>query len=117
MSRHEKDREILKAARILHDHCKRTDRCVDDCPLNGCGCMGDSPEFWQLPENTLEPKPNKLAEVKTVRRQMDYAEKFDEALNQALATGWTLVKREVVNPATPDEHIMLYAELERYEND
>lgn len=112
-----KDLEVLKAAKVLHDYCERTNRCVDDCPLNGCGCMGDSPEFWQLPENTPEPKPNKLAEAKTLRKQMDYAEEFDKELNQALAAGWTLVKREVINPQTTDKHIMLYAELERYEND
>ena len=54
--------------------------------------------------------------IKTIRKQLDYAEKFDDAVNAALEEGWRLLRREVLMPAAqPTDgtrlHIMLYAEL------
>ena len=53
--------------------------------------------------------------IKTIRWKLDYAEQFDEELNQALADGYQLVRREIVPGFRLDGgsylHNMLYAEL------
>lgn len=58
-------------------------------------------------------------EIKTITYRLNCVEGFDHEVNKAIADGWTLVKREVLQPpAQPNEgktyfHVMLYAELEK----
>lgn len=55
-------------------------------------------------------------EIKTIKRQLDASEEFDKVVNQALAEGWTLIKRDVLAPyegTTRTYYRMLYAELEK----
>jgi hypothetical protein len=58
-----------------------------------------------------------MKQIKTIRYRLNNSEHFDEAVNAALAAGWELKKREVINPQAMSErcsvYIMLYAELER----
>ena len=53
--------------------------------------------------------------IKTIRWRLDAAEQFDEEVNAALAEGWHLTKREVLDgrQLSTDAylHRMLYAEL------
>ena len=51
--------------------------------------------------------------IKTIRMQLDYAEDFDEEVNQALEEGWLLTRRTVLVPQANNQHIMLYAEMVR----
>ena len=64
----------------------------------------------------MDTKPSKLRKVKTLRARLDYAEKFDEDVNEALAEGWYLVKRYTIPAYTDDTYIMLVAELQRYDD-
>ena len=54
-------------------------------------------------------------EIKTIWEKVQDAPKFDERVNEALADGWELTKRElVVEPTYHDEvfiYALLYAEL------
>ena len=54
-------------------------------------------------------------EIKTIYKQMDLRREFDEEVNAALAAGWTLVRRDVLDGRPlPDNVFMhrgLYAEL------
>lgn len=57
-------------------------------------------------------------EIKTITKRLDYSGDFDKVVNAALADGWTLTKREVLQPpAQPNDGTrlctMLYAELEK----
>ena len=55
-------------------------------------------------------------QIKTIEYKFDCAEQFDEAVNKALADGWVLVRRDVIQPyegKTYVHHRMLYAELQR----
>lgn len=59
-----------------------------------------------------------MKKIKTIVNRLDNHEAFDEEVNAAIAQGWELKKREVLQPsAQPTEgHILtphLYAELER----
>ena len=58
-----------------------------------------------------------MKQIKTIKNRLDNAEAFDAAVNTALAEGWQLKKREVINPMAQGSghfvYIMLYAELER----
>lgn len=55
--------------------------------------------------------------IKTIRKRLDYAVNFDKEVNDALAEGWHLAKREVLDGRQlgPDafQHRMLYAEMVR----
>lgn len=50
-------------------------------------------------------------EIKTIILNADYAEKFDNKVNTALADGWELVRREVIIAQTEKQCTGLYAEL------
>ena len=50
-------------------------------------------------------------QIRTIGYQLDYAERFDEAVNTAIREGWTLTKREIIVPNTEDKKIMVYAEM------
>lgn len=58
-----------------------------------------------------------MKQIKTIKNRLDNAAEFDKAVNFALAEGWTLTKREVLQPKAQSESLqsytMLYAELER----
>jgi hypothetical protein len=57
-----------------------------------------------------------MKQIKTILVKVEQLEEFDKRANNALAEGWTLVKREVLqayDSATCIFHRMLYAELER----
>ena len=62
-----------------------------------------------------------MKQIKTIRGEMYISEDFDRRVNEAIAEGWTLSKRDVVQ-AIPPSHIngefahlrvWLYAELEK----
>lgn len=57
-----------------------------------------------------------MLQIKTITYRLDNAADFDAAVNAAIAEGWHLTKREVLQPlAQPNTnqylHTMLYAEL------
>lgn len=54
-----------------------------------------------------------MLEIKTIFIKIDDCKKFDEQVNQAIAEGWELVRRDVIAPHVPDRYTLLYAELER----
>lgn len=57
-----------------------------------------------------------MKQIKTIKAYMDDAGVFDKAVNDALADGWKLVKREVLQPYETTHYEFLrslYAELER----
>lgn len=59
-----------------------------------------------------------MKQIKTIVSTIDNHETFDKEVNDAIAGGWTLVKREVINPNNQPHfdtyfNIALYAELER----
>ena len=54
-----------------------------------------------------------MVEIKTIFIKIDDCEKFDERVNEALAEGWELVRRDVLVPHISDRYTLLYAELER----
>lgn len=57
-----------------------------------------------------------MKQIKTIKNRLDNNKDFDKEVNDALAAGWTLTKREVIIPLTHATHTvfytMLYAELE-----
>lgn len=60
-----------------------------------------------------------MKQIKTISKRLDNATAFDEAVNKAIAEGWTLIERKVLQPPSqPSDgvyiHNMLYAELERF---
>ena len=54
-----------------------------------------------------------MVEIKTIFTKIDDCEKFDKRVNEALAEGWELVRRDVLVPHVPDRYTLLYAEIER----
>lgn len=60
-------------------------------------------------------------EIKTITDRLDNANSFDKKVNAALADGWRVVKREVLQPPSQPStggvyfNMMLYAELEKAE--
>lgn len=57
-----------------------------------------------------------MKQIKTITKQLDGSVQFDAEVNAALAEGWTLVKREVLQAYEGRTRVfyrMLYAELER----
>lgn len=56
----------------------------------------------------------KYRQIKTIRRQMEYAERFDEEVNEALREGWYLAKRYAVPMRVNTDATWLVAELQRY---
>ena len=54
-----------------------------------------------------------MRQIKTVIYNIDYAEDFDKAVNEALADGWALIHREMLTQRIPDRKTLLYAELEK----
>ena len=64
----------------------------------------------------MDTKPSKLRKVKTIRYKIDYAEDFDEKVNEALAEGWYLVKRYTLPSYNDSTATMLVAELQRYDD-
>ena len=121
-----KDLEVLKAAHVIHDYCEsigmRRTSCTMQFDYKGNSGIPEKREFPELeepqePEILQELELRKLKEIKTIRDSIDYAWRFDEGVNKALAAGWTLVKREVISAQTPNTKTALYAELERYEDD
>ena len=54
-----------------------------------------------------------MLEIKTVINRLDNATDFDDEVNKALAEGWELVRRDVLQSHTENKYSMLYAELER----
>lgn len=59
--------------------------------------------------------------IKTIVNRLDNATYFDQEVNQALRSGWKLKKREVIRPFAQSPNVqtytMLYAELERLDNE
>lgn len=54
--------------------------------------------------------------IMTITRKLDATEEFDGAVNAALAAGWQLVKRDVLQSYEDDGfgcYLALYAELEK----
>lgn len=126
-----RDKDMIRTAQTLRDLCKSRRNCTklsgekSDCPLIG-GCAGPVfPDEWDMPELEEPQEPEilqelelrKLEEIKTIVYNIDYGREFDRDVNEALAAGWTLVKREVLIPRAAGAVIALYAELERYEDD
>lgn len=54
-------------------------------------------------------------EIKTIKYRLDYAEVFDEEVNEALADGWILAKRYLSTPYRSDGYRMLIAEMVKEE--
>ena len=54
-----------------------------------------------------------MKQIKTVIWNIDYFDRFDKDVNEALADGWTLIYRELRTPRIPDRKTLLYAELEK----
>lgn len=57
-----------------------------------------------------------MKQIKTIMKASEDWELFDEAVNAAIAAGWTLVKRDVLKPYEARTRLYvrtLYAELER----
>jgi hypothetical protein len=58
-----------------------------------------------------------MKQIKTIKNRLDNAASFDTEVNAALAEGWQLTKRAVLQPKAQSESLqtftMLYAELER----
>lgn len=60
-----------------------------------------------------------MKQIKTIAKRLNYSAEFDAAVNEAIAEGWTLIERKVLQPPSqPSDgvyfHNMLYAELERF---
>lgn len=54
-----------------------------------------------------------MLQIKTIFYKIDLYEKFDREVNEALADGWELVRRDVLVPHVQDRYTLLYAEFER----
>lgn len=60
-----------------------------------------------------------MLKIKTIKYRLDSSDDFDNAVNQAIADGWELVERRVLQPLSQPNngstytHTMLYAELEK----
>lgn len=113
-----REKEVLRAAHVLRDYCRSHEHGCGGCPLNDMSSCNQMPQDWHgLPKLEDEPREEKTLQIMTIRRQLDYAEYFDEDVNKALADGWRLVKRYTLPSYAENKHIMLIAELQRYDND
>ena len=58
-----------------------------------------------------------MKQIKTIKNRLDNAASFDKEVNAALAEGWQLTRRDVLQPKAQSENMqtytMLYAELEQ----
>lgn len=62
-----------------------------------------------------------MKQIKTIKGEMYISEDFDRRVNEAIAEGWTLSKRSVVQEISPTRmgggfthlHVWLYAEMEK----
>lgn len=58
-----------------------------------------------------------MKQIKTIKNRLDNNVVFDKEVNDAIAEGWTLTKRKVLQPYSQAENFhnftFLYAELER----
>lgn len=54
-----------------------------------------------------------MLEIRTIWSGIDDSKQFDAKVNEALAEGWELVKREVLPKSTDYSQTILYAELEK----
>lgn len=54
-----------------------------------------------------------MKQIKTIKSRIDYAEDFDRHVNDAIAEGWELKRREFIPSYTSNSYTILYAELER----
>jgi hypothetical protein len=58
-----------------------------------------------------------MKQIKTIKNRLDNNVAFDEEVNNAIAEGWQLTKREVLVPMAQSNslqmYVTLYAELER----
>ena len=57
-----------------------------------------------------------MLQIKTIKSRLDNAGSFDNEVNEALADGWTLKRRRVLQPLAQSgtyTYIMLYAEFEK----
>lgn len=55
-----------------------------------------------------------MIQIKTIWVRADFAEEFDARVNESIAAGWELARREVISGSTSGGliiHNMLYAEL------
>jgi len=55
-----------------------------------------------------------MLQIKTIAKDFQKDKEFDEQVNAAIAEGWELVKRELVDSPKYGD-LILYAELEKYE--
>lgn len=54
-----------------------------------------------------------MLEIKTILMSTNYTSQFDEEVNEFLADGWELVRRDVITQSSNNFEPKLYAELER----
>lgn len=54
-----------------------------------------------------------MIEIKTIWKGIDFSNQFDEEVNEALAEGWELVRRDALPKRSDCGCTILYAELER----
>ena len=58
-----------------------------------------------------------MLQIKTITDRLDFSNRFDTEVNDALADGWELVRRDVLPPMAmrngDQTYSVLYAELER----
>lgn len=54
-----------------------------------------------------------MLQIKTIIEAVKNAPQFDRAVNEDIAAGWELVRRDVIQASLPDSPRLLYAELER----
>ena len=57
-----------------------------------------------------------MLQIKTIKNRLYNVDDFDKEVNEAIAAGWKLTRREVLQPAAQAieyTYIMLYAELEK----
>lgn len=54
-----------------------------------------------------------MLEIKTIWKELVNSNLFDDAVNEAIAEGWELVRREVLPRRTEFGETLLYAEFER----
>lgn len=54
-----------------------------------------------------------MLEIKTIIEAVKNSTQFDRKVNEELAAGWELVRRDIIPAGLPDSPRLLYAELER----
>ena len=114
-----REKEVIRAAHILKRYC--AEHPCHMCTLNSIELCG-IPAGWVLPEleeaePPTEPTERKLVGIKTIEEIITSCDLFDKRVNEAIAEGWTLVKRDVLCDQTNHKYTTLIAELERYNHD